>query len=331
MTSAGFSINYDSLRTILPKQYTYEKIDNNLSHDPCYFAVLERYIELSQKYNFKFSAFVVGKDLENYSIAKQVKFIFNEGHEIGNHTYSHLTDLIEKPSWLIKSEIKRAHFLIANITEGVQPKGFVAPSWGLCKDIIKELNSLGYIYDTSLFPSYMMPFLQLKLKIWSLSNNTNNNFNVLRKDVIGNLVGSTKPYYSSESNPWGIRFLSEGILCLPLPTIFPRIPFWHSWAFRVSNRTYEKWIRKAIKNNPFFYLVTHPADLIDPDKDLCKYPSSLLKFERMNVPLKIKLEKIKIAIDVILSERKIIRMDKLAQLAENRIRNVNDKKINNSC
>jgi peptidoglycan/xylan/chitin deacetylase (PgdA/CDA1 family) len=316
LQKASISINFDSLRTIISKNFLNEKNLINLNYDPCFFQVKERFLEFSDKFNFKYSVFVVGKDLENPNLAKEIKCLYEDGHEIGNHTYSHFTNFGGLSREKIREEIVHAHDLISILLKGSPPCGFVAPSWYLTSEVIDVLKEKNYLYDCSTFPSFIMPLLQLQLKLWSYSTEAAHDFNVIRKDIRGNLFGSTIPYMASNSHPWAGSNNPDGVISLPLPTLTPRIAFWHSWAFKLSNKTYEKWLRSALKKNPFFYLVLHPADLIDPEKDLKQFPSSLMSFERMAIPLKYKMEKMQIALEVISEKRDIVHMKQLAYLAK---------------
>ena len=57
----AIDINFDSLNENLgfPKGFK----------DPSFFKVFDRFLELSNKYNFKYSLYFIGKDLENPEIA----------------------------------------------------------------------------------------------------------------------------------------------------------------------------------------------------------------------------------------------------------------------
>ena len=57
--------------------------------DPSFLYSAERFFELGSKYNFKYTIFIVGKDLENPEVAARVRSWAESGHEIGNHSYTH--------------------------------------------------------------------------------------------------------------------------------------------------------------------------------------------------------------------------------------------------
>lgn len=319
MKKAALNINFDSLRTIIYQksygddQYL-EKVD-----DPCFFAILERFVKLAEKYGVPLSFYMIGKDLENTKVADRVLHLSKRGHEIGNHSYSHISNLGNLPYSKIEQEIYKAHLIITDVLNGRNPDGFIAPAWSTSRNLIKALIKFGYAYDTSLFPSFIMPLLQLRLKFAS-DKGYKKSISVFRKDLWGNLLGSRKPFLASPRNPGNILPFSKrnnrNIICLPLPTIWPRIPVWHSWAFKKSKAEYEKMLRRAIRENTAFYLLMHPADLFDPEKDIKGFPLSLLNFERMSVPLRDKLRLMELAFEVICSECEVVSMERLCEYVE---------------
>jgi len=77
-----------------------------------------------KRFNVKATFFVVGKRVQQYPDI--VKRIVNEGHDIGNHTFTHPVSPILKYS-LMEKEIKAAEYMIHKIT-GRIPKLF-RPTW----------------------------------------------------------------------------------------------------------------------------------------------------------------------------------------------------------
>ncbi len=70
-------------------------------------------LDVLGKYNVKATFFVIGKNAESYP--KKLKRIADEGHEIGNHTYSHVTaGKSSKESFSL--ELEKTHGIIKKIT-----------------------------------------------------------------------------------------------------------------------------------------------------------------------------------------------------------------------
>ena len=67
--------------------------------------------------------FMVGKDFEYKKNHKIIKDISNQGHEIGNHTYSHSQGFRFLSSFQMEEEIKKMEDLCKNLTN-IKPIGF---------------------------------------------------------------------------------------------------------------------------------------------------------------------------------------------------------------
>ncbi|MDX8342605.1 polysaccharide deacetylase family protein [Rossellomorea sp. YZS02] len=66
-------------------------------------------IALLKKYNIKATFFLIGNDIEEHP--EEAKKLIEEGHQIGNHTYSHHRMILKSPSF-IKEEIEKTDDLI---------------------------------------------------------------------------------------------------------------------------------------------------------------------------------------------------------------------------
>jgi polysaccharide deacetylase family protein (PEP-CTERM system associated) len=114
-------------------------------------------LDLLDQYQTKASFFVVGE------IADQnpdlIQSIFQKGHEIGCHGYSH-TLLWKMDESLFREELRHFHSVIERILGKVKIKGFRAPCFSLdnrCKWALKVLLDFGYKYDASIFPLKINP------------------------------------------------------------------------------------------------------------------------------------------------------------------------------
>ena len=97
-------------------------------------------LSILRKYSIKETFFTVGKNAELYpDILRQIS---DEGHEIGNHTFSH--DLGKKSTLdTIKDELKTNHEIILKICEN-EPKLFRPPGGVLNQHTLKEAKEMGY-------------------------------------------------------------------------------------------------------------------------------------------------------------------------------------------
>src|SRR3989338_7213198 len=107
-------------------------------------------LKVLEKSNVKATFFLTGNQVEKYP--QLVREIVNDGHEIGNHNYSHRH--IKKMSYKeLSGEIQQTNKIIQNIT-GTSPK-FYRPPYG-------ELNM-------SLF--WFAFFRKMTVVLWSVDSN----------------------------------------------------------------------------------------------------------------------------------------------------------------
>lgn len=110
----------------------------------------EMILELFEKYNIKSTFFVVGYIAEKFP--ELIKRIFDQGHEIGSHSYSH-QDLRKINKEIFEDEVKKTNNILERIT-GQKVLGFRAPFFSIdqksfwAMDIIKN----NFVYDSSIFP-----------------------------------------------------------------------------------------------------------------------------------------------------------------------------------
>lgn len=282
------NINFDSMGQMggFPENY----------RDPSYDRIMNRFFGLSDRYRFKYSIYVIGRDLQDPERAARVREWAAAGHEIGNHTWSHPLNLGALKSQEIRDEIERAHEIISK-TIGHEPKGFIAPAWCTSSEVLKTLKSLRYVYDTSGFPSwFMLPFVA-KLMMHHLGGA--DFFKVFRrKDVSDAFFAPRHPY------------LRDGLVMMPLPTDRFRVACWHTMAFILGERWHRSILNSCLAEEAPFYYLMHPGDLLDQN-DL--ETGLKLRMERIKPNLEIKMKLLERCLDaVIKSGRAVVTMREIA-------------------
>lgn len=307
----NININFDSLFFPLT-------IDRKATRDPSFFTGADRFFDLADKYNFKYTIFIIGKDLENAEVSARVRSWSDAGHEIGNHSLTHNPNLGNLPRAQMEYEVVKSHELIARCT-GREPRGFISPSWSTSGDLVEILLKNNYLYDTSIFPSYFQYLVLLKL--WLMSGNRNKNFQVSfmqRRDKWAFLLAPRRPYFIRPESL--VKRQRDGLLVIPLPVVTPlRLPCWHTMFF-VFGRKVTNWlIRRALKECEDFYYVFHPRDLIDYERDLSpefkeKYKDELTVFESLKVPIGDKLSFASKALETITAGgRRFVTLEEIAK------------------
>ncbi len=237
------------------------------------FAVLRRCLprfrDLFARHGVRATFFVVGRDLtEDRAGRALLADLARDGHELGNHSFTHPYDLVRLGADTIAGEIDRAHHEIAACA-GAPPVGFRAPGYEVSADVIDILRARHYRYDSSAFPS--VPYYGAKAAVMGFMQLTG------RKS--GSILGSPqimmaprRPYRPAAGAPYRAGELD--IVELPMSvTPFLRLP-----VIGTSLITAPDWLRRrlvaAALREPFFNLELHGIDLCDAAAD--QIPSALV-------------------------------------------------------
>jgi peptidoglycan-N-acetylglucosamine deacetylase len=114
----------------------------------------ERILSLLRRCDIKATWFIPGHTVETYpGICRRVH---SEGHEIGNHGYTH------EPPASFSREQENAALIRSNqaITElvGDRPAGYRSPSWDLSPNSVELLIQQGFAYDSSMMGNDYSPY-----------------------------------------------------------------------------------------------------------------------------------------------------------------------------
>jgi peptidoglycan-N-acetylglucosamine deacetylase len=265
----------------LDNQWSYMKIHGDEGWDqyPSYFDIfIPHVLDVLDKLELKITFFIVAKDTESENNRKYLKMITEHGHEIGNHSYHHESWLQSYSYEKIEKEIREAEVAIEQAT-GKRPNGFRGPGFSWSLDLLKVLESRGYIFDASTLPTYLGPLARMYY-FWK--SDLSRDEKKARKELFGKFSEGyrrLKPYY------WR---LGEGRKLLEIPvTTMPvfKLPFHLSYLIYLSNISMplmKSYLGIAIflckiTRTPVSFLL-HPLDLIGGDQI-----TALAFFPGMNV------------------------------------------------
>lgn len=133
---------------ILEEEYG---VAGGVGRDAVFEDALPRFLSLFEAVGVKATFFVVGRDLELSSCRRFCEIAAAAGHELANHTESHLPDLARKSFAEKEREITVPHAALTELL-GMPPVGFRAPGYYIDDDLLAVLERLGYRYDTSVLP-----------------------------------------------------------------------------------------------------------------------------------------------------------------------------------
>jgi peptidoglycan-N-acetylglucosamine deacetylase len=269
---------------------------------------LPRFADLFDRHGIKATFFVVGRDLDDDPVGRRaLGELAAAGHELGNHSYTHLYDLTRRPALELASEVDRAHGAIAACA-GAAPVGFRAPGYETSAGLIDLLCERGYAYDSSTFPA--VPYYLAKAAVMaSLRLRGRKSGSILGRPAV--LRAPRDPYRPAAGDAY--RKGDRPIIELPM-TVTPwlRLP-----VFGTALVTTPNWVRhqlvKAALQEPIFNLELHGIDLADAEAD--GFPPALIAVQPdLRVPLERKLD----ALDATLTQARgaLARFLTLRQLAD---------------
>jgi peptidoglycan-N-acetylglucosamine deacetylase len=255
--SGTIQIDLDGLWTNL----NYYGHSSSIFPDPTFETSIPRFLDLFDKYGIKATFFLIGRDGEVSEKAALIKDLVKSGHEIANHTYSHVFGWRELSVAEKLKEIEKGEKVIERIT-GKKPVGFKAPGYDVDVETMKLLERKGYSYDSSIIAT---PFYPLIMKINQLVSG-----GVKRthgpKWIWG--IAPNSVYYPSFNKEWKKSKRTNGLIELPC-SVMPglRTPYHATFATKFGNGYFQlgHGLTKLMGNSLNYEL--HAADLADNVRD----------------------------------------------------------------
>ena len=285
LTEKSKGLPMASLSLDLDNQWSYMKThgDSGWESFPSYLdTFIPLVLDLLNHLNLKITFFIVGQDAALKKNEEALKLITERGHEVGNHSFCHEPWLHLSSKDKIKREVLVTEDHIYRIT-GQKPLGFRGPGFSWSPDLLEVLSENGYIYDTSILPTYLSPMARMYY-FWT--TNLTREKRKQRKRLFGNFKDGLKPVTPYKWHLSNKMYLLE----IPVTTIpIIKSPFHLSYLLylsRVSDLLMLFYLKFAIyfcklsDITPNYLL--HPLDLIGGDelKELSFFPAMDLGFKR---------------------------------------------------
>jgi peptidoglycan/xylan/chitin deacetylase (PgdA/CDA1 family) len=259
---------------------------------------LPRFAELFERRGIAATFFVVAEDIDGGALGRMARGtraryadLVRAGHELGSHSYSHPYDLARWPRDRAGDEIRRAHDLVGELAGRV--RGFRAPGYDLSPAMVEELLELGYLYDSSLFPS--PAYYAAKAGIMAAMRAAGRASGAVMTSPCA-LVAPASPYRPSARAPW--RRGGAELIELPVAVT----PFLRAPAIGTSLLLAPPWLRRrlvaAMGRRGFFNLELHGIDLVDAEEDgipgqlVARQPDLRLPVERKLAALEAVLDQV---------------------------------------
>jgi len=228
--------------------------------DPVYTEGALNFLKIFHEYSIKATFFIIGSDAAHPTHREIIQMIAADGHEIANHTMTHPNNFNQLPDDIIYDEIKRCDEVLKNISPE-RIKGFRAPTFSVSEKILNLLNALGYLYDSSVVPSSILPF-NLMLAHSVLSRR-------LKITAGGGLRFGLAPLgvYKPDSDRMHKKGEGVSLYEVPISVVpFLRLPMHSSYVFMSGAWLFDLGFKIYKSKQPYFNYLFHGIDLVDVKK-----------------------------------------------------------------
>ncbi len=123
---------------------------------------IPRLLELFDRYGIRATFFVCGRDAA--AQGETIRELIRRGHEVANHSLAHRNGFARLNPAEKAADIAAAGEQISQVT-GERPVGFKAPGFSFSPDLPGVLAELGYLYDSSLLPTFYAPMMRLAQRL----------------------------------------------------------------------------------------------------------------------------------------------------------------------
>jgi peptidoglycan-N-acetylglucosamine deacetylase len=219
---------------------------------------LENILRFFNTYHCPLTLFMVGNDLNFEQNLRPAGDMLTGGHEIANHTMHHTQGFRFLDPDQKKAEIQAMEDICLKKL-GVKPVGFRSPGWNISDDAAPILKELGYIYDSSVFPTSFMPLL--KLSHW-LSMQSRPSIDRSTMGQSSYMFAPRQPYRAMQNRL--DKKGEDGIVEFPI-TVSPvfHLPFTATFYLLFGWKVYSDILNALIRRNIPIHFQFHLSDFVD--------------------------------------------------------------------
>lgn len=226
-----------------------------------YTKAVPKLLTILKEHQIPATFFCIGDDVNRSEQASVMREIIAQGHEIANHTMNHrqdfsLLNLADK-----RREIRDSD---AILREAINKEimGFRSPGYFLDESVIKVLEELGYLYDSSLLPTPVLPLMAVATYFLCGGIPSGKRFGRLR-----DLRVSQYPHFAKTNHDHSI--ITSKLLEIPISVIpIIRSPFHSTMVFMFGRWLFDLGIRLIYPFGiPLVYLF-HAVDFLPPTDNI---------------------------------------------------------------
>lgn len=287
---AVIHVDVDSLWTIA-EDFGYAKDRSDCS---IYTKAVPSLLTILKDQQITATFFCIGDDARRSEQASVMREIVAQGHEIANHTMNHRQDFGQLSSAEKRREIKDSDAILREITKK-EIVGFRSPGYFRDEYIIQSLRELGYLYDSSVLPSPVLPLMAAARYLLSGGMRSGKRFGRFQDFWLTqypHLIKTTQLYSISNC-----RLLEIPISVMPII----RLPFHSTMVFMFGRLLFDLGIHLIYSFGlPLVYLF-HAVDFLPPTNNIAvqKHPTLSIDYAERYAKIYYMLKKIKSQFEVV--------------------------------
>lgn len=219
---------------------------------------LENFHRFLEPYGVRATLFMVGNDMKHAENQPAMRAMAEAGHEIANHSMTHAQGFRLLSAEQKEAELAGMEELCVQVT-GKRPVGFRSPGWNVGDDALPILQRRGYLYDSSVHPTSIMPVL--KFMHWYTMRR--------RSDADRTTLGHLR-YMFAPTTPYRTSHMSlakkgtDGLVEFPV-TVTPifRLPFFATFLVSTGLGLFRASLRSLQAFNHPLQFQFHLSDFVD--------------------------------------------------------------------
>jgi len=219
---------------------------------------LENFARFLEPYGARATLFMVGHDFLQPQNHAPIRAMHEAGHEIANHSMTHAQGFRYLPAAQMDAEVAGMEQACESLT-GRRPVGFRSPGWNVGDSVMPVLLRRGYVYDSSLHPTSLMPLFKL-LHWWNTKSRSGGDRTAMGQ--LNYMWAPLGPYRASERS--FARRGDDGLVELPV-TVVPvvRLPFWATFLLATGMGVFRASLRALVALGMPVQFQFHLSDFVD--------------------------------------------------------------------
>lgn len=261
---AGLSIDVDSVSTHLAG-YGVEPLPDD---GKAYTIAIPRILRILRRHGAKATFFLVAEEAKRHPDV--IAEVAVDGHEIASHSMTHRLPFRSLSDYELKVEVLKSKQALESLA-GEPVVGFRAPSWDIDERILDAIREAGYQYDSSSYPSILLPLLR-----WAIARQG----------------GSASMGEGSAASVWGrirphrLGDGGEGLVEIPMCVVpIVRLPYYHTMRFVMPDPVFRALRTLVDMRTDGTWYQFHTTDFLDIDRDeldsrISRHPGMDLSLDR---------------------------------------------------